>query len=141
MVTIIGLFITTIALFISISQFRKQLQLTFFADYTKRYQEILLNFPETINRKNFDFNKLDADTKEKTLRYMRAYFDLCSEEYFLYNKGSIDESTWKEWKSGIEYAFSKTAFKKGWGIIALDTCYYSNFVNFVKPFVRSKVST
>jgi len=141
MITIIGLFITTIALFISIRQFKKQLQLTFFADYTKRYQEILLNFPETINRKDFDFDKLDAEKKEKTLRYMRAYFDLCSEEYFLYKKGSIDKSTWKEWESGIKYTFSKTAFKNGWEIIALDTCYYSNFVNLVKSFVCNKVST
>ncbi len=66
---------------------------------------------------------------------MRAYFDLCSEEYFLYTKGSIDDDTWKEWKSGIEYAFSKTAFSNGWKIVNLDTRYYPEFVDFVKPLV------
>ena len=140
-VAVIGFLITIIALLVSINQFKKQLQLTFFADYTKRYQGIFLNFPETINRKDFDFNALKPDKKAKTLKYMRAYFDLCSEELFLYNKGRIDDETWKEWKSGIEYSFSKTAFKLAWEIISLDTSYYSDFVKFVKPFASSKIGS
>ncbi len=130
-----GVIITVIALYTSINQFKKQLQLTFFSDYTKRYQEITLNFPESINQVDFDFDNLKPEIKDKTLRYMRAYFDLCSEEYFLYTKGSIDDDTWKEWKSGIEYAFSKTAFSNGWKIVNLDTRYYPEFVDFVKPLV------
>jgi hypothetical protein len=134
--TVIGIFVAILALRASINQFKKQLQLTVFTDYTKRYQEITLNFPEEINNVDFDFNSLDKCQKDKTLRYMRAYFDLCSEEYFLHSKGNIDDATWNEWKSGIEYAFSKTAFKKGWGIIKLDTGYYPDFVAFVDPLVK-----
>ena len=32
---------------------RKQVKLQNFIEYTKRYQEIILNFPENINEKNF----------------------------------------------------------------------------------------
>ena len=77
---------TAAALLFTVSNFRKQLQLNFFAEYTKRYQEIILRFPESINQDAFDFDTLQKNDRDITLRYMRAYFDLCSEEYFLWKK-------------------------------------------------------
>ncbi len=120
----------------TVRNFRKQLQLNFFAEYTKRYQEIILNFPESINQEDFDFDKLSGEQRNKTLRYMRVYFDLCSEEYFLWKSGHIDKETWKEWESGIKYAFSKTAFRKGWDRIKMDTIYFKEFSTFVKSCIN-----
>ena len=119
--------------------FSKQLKLDFFADYTKRYQEITLNFPESINEVDFDFNKLEPKIKEKTLRYMRAYFDLCSEEYFLWKDGNIEDKVWKEWESGIKYAMSKTAFQKGWNYINIDTKYYEDFTKFINIILEKNI--
>lgn len=136
--TVIGIFVAILGLRNSINQFKKQLQLTVFTDYTKRYQEITLNFPEEINQDDFDFENLEKDKRDKTLRYMRAYFDLCSEEYFLHSKGNIDDATWNEWKSGIQYVFSKTVFKNGWEIINLDTKYYPEFFAFIDPLVKKE---
>ncbi|MFK5948941.1 MAG: hypothetical protein QM500_09270 [Methylococcales bacterium] len=140
---VIAIIITIMSLRTSIVQFKDQLQLTVFSDYTKRYQEIMLNFPESINEIDFNFDNL-GENKDRTLRYMRAYFDLCSEEYFLHSQGKIGDNTWKEWKSGIEYAFSKTAFIKGWEIVSLDTGYYPEFVKFVDEVmmrIKSEVTT
>lgn len=72
-----------------LSTFNEQLKLNFFSDYTKRYQEIILHFPEDINEKDFDY-KLSLKEKDKTMRYMRAYFDLCSEEFYLNKKFKIE---------------------------------------------------
>ena len=130
-VSVLGLVITAVALYVTISHFKKQLQLNFFADYTKRYQEIILNFPEHINTKDFDLEKLDSDDKDKTLRYMRAYFDLCSEEYYLWKGDYIDNKTWGEWESGIKFAFSKPAFVQAWRYIQIDSRYYPEFTKFV----------
>ena len=110
---------------------KKQLSLNFFAEYTKRYQEIILNFPESINQQDFDFDALTKDERDKTLRYMRAYFDLCSEEYFLWKKGNIDNDTWTEWASGIHFAYSKKAFKSAWEILTLDSIYYGQFTEWL----------
>ena len=132
--------ITATALFFSVNGFRKQLQLNFFAEYTKRYQEIILNLPETINQANFSFEELTEDIRAKTLRYMRAYFDLCSEEYFLWKSKHIDDKVWKEWDSGIKYALSKKAFRDGWARIQLDTIYYEDFSVYVKKFLNENPS-
>lgn len=119
--------------------FSKQLKLSFFSDYTKRYQEIVLHFPENINENDFDYETLSPEVKEKTLRYMRAYFDLCSEEYFLWKDGYIDDKVWEEWKSGIEYAMSKTAFQKAWNdYIKVSTIYYKDFTDFINSILQKQ---
>lgn len=130
-VSILSLFITAGALIVAIHHFKKQLNLNFFSDYTKRYQEIILNFPEGINREDFKISEQAEDVRDRTLRYMRAYFDLCSEEYFLSRKGNIDKETWDEWETGIKFAFSKPAFREAWRTLNLDTIYYGKFSEYV----------
>ena len=135
--TVLAALVAVTTAIVTTSNFSKQLKLNFFADYTKRYQEIILNFPENINEDNFDFNKLSPDVKTKTLRYMRAYFDLSSEEYFLWRQNHIEDDVWKEWESGIKYAFSKTSFQKAWQeIIQFDTIYYTDFSNFINKIIK-----
>ena len=83
----IGIFLAIIGLIIAIlynrkqvKMFNNQLKLNFFAEYTKRYQNIILNLPEAVNQADFEFSRLSEDDRNKTLLYMRIYFDLCSEE-------------------------------------------------------------
>ncbi|EIF8196672.1 hypothetical protein LF025_004398 [Vibrio vulnificus] len=128
----VAAFITAAGLIYTIRSFNKQQKLVVFMDYTKRYQEICLNLPENINDVDFCFDDLGPEDREKTLRYMRAYFDLCSEEYHLYLQKHIDKSTWVEWESGIRYSFSKKPFRDAWVRLGLDTVYYADFSELVR---------
>lgn len=124
--------------FRQLRRFNNQLRLNFFADYTKRYQGIILNFPEEINMSDFDLLKLESSenaTYNKTMRYMRAYFDLCSEEFYLNQKKLIDKGMWSVWKSGIEYAFSKTAFKDAWSIVIQDSKFGDDFEKWINGLI------
>lgn len=114
---------------------RKQVKLQNFIEYTKRYQEIVLNFPENVNEHSFTFDALPYDEKSKTMRYMRAYFDLCFEEFTLHEKGFIDDDLWTIWKGGMETAYSKTAFRQAWATIRNDTQFGANFQRFVDSHV------
>ncbi|NQZ05501.1 hypothetical protein [Idiomarina sp.] len=131
LVSILGVLTTLVALWFTVRSFNRQLQLTFFSEYTKRYQEITLNLPSNINEQSFSFDALPPELKDRTLRYMRAYFDLCSEEYFLKRKNHLDDETWKEWKTGMEFSFSKTAFREAWKLLQLNSTYYGEFTAFV----------
>ena len=137
-VSIVGVFITAVALLFTVKSFQKQLQLNFFSEYTKRYQEITLNFPESINAFDFNYETLSDEKRDKTLRYMRAYFDLCSEEYYLYKKKYIDKDTWEDWESGMKFAFSKTSFQYAWQKLELDTIYYGEFSKFVSENITHR---
>lgn len=135
----LGIILSTAgALFFTVRNFRKQLQLNFFAEYTKRYQEIILNFPRTITEEDFNIDNLSVEEKDKTLRYMRVYFDLCSEEYFLWQSKDISEKVWLEWESGIKYAMSRPAFNQSWEIIGAHTTYYKDFSLFIESITTQE---
>lgn len=137
-VSSIGVFVSTCTLICTLINFTKQIQINVFSDYTKRYQAIILEFPESINEESFKINNLEEEQKKHVLRYMRAYFDLCSEEFFLHKEKYIHKKVWKEWKEGIKYAMSKTAFKDAWEILQKDTVYYIDFKDFIDKDVLNK---
>jgi len=64
------------------------------------------------------------------MRYMRAYIDLCFEEYTLNKKGFIDADLWSIWEGGMKTAFSKPAFKQAWRAVQGDTEYGPEFKTF-----------
>lgn len=110
----------------------EQIKNNFFAEYTKRYQEIILHFPESINDESFSYENFEKGEKDKIMRYMRVYFDLCSEEYFLHTKKHLDKVVWAEWEAGMIYAFNKPAFKKAWKIVTQDSGFYTEFKKYVE---------
>ena len=119
---------------------RQQIKLSFFADYTKRYQEIALNFPEEINDETFKISNFRSDQQkkyDKTMRYMRAYFDLCFEEFILSQNRYIGDVFWEIWEDGMKTAFSRPAFKEAWSKIQPTTEYKTPFEKFVKNKMAS----
>lgn len=118
-----------------ICQVKEQLCLQHFADYTKRYQEIVLRFPESINEASFDLSR--RDDRDKVMRQMRAYVDLCYEEWFLRRTFELHDRVWQTWNGGMDTAFSKRAFKDAWAIIKQDSEYGSDFREFLDQKVAA----
>lgn len=139
-IVLFGILITTSACLIAIIRFRKEFKLNLLAAYTTRYQAITLNLPENIHQDNFDIDLLSEEEKKNTLRYMRAYFDLCSEEYSLWLQGRIDDNTWAEWLTGIKHAFSAPAFMQSWELLQLDSIYYQDFTHLVKNIKSDNIT-
>jgi hypothetical protein len=139
-VILLGMLITTSACLVAMIRFRKEFKLNIFIAYTTRYQAIILNLPDNIHQDTFDIDLLSEAEKNNTLRHMRAYFDLCSEEYSLWLQGRIDDHTWGEWLSGIKYSFSAPAFMQSWKILQLDNIYYQDFTLLVKN-IKSDTAT
>ena len=110
-------------------QLSRQVELQHFSDYTKRYQEIVIHFPEDINSP--DFILAGRPDYNHTMRYLRAYFDLSFEEWYLHSKNLINEDTWSLWRGGIETAQSKTAFQQAWELIEVDTRLGKEFEKFI----------
>ncbi len=123
---------TAAGVFVVYFQLRKlsqQINLQHFSDYTKRYQSIIFHFREDINEGEF---KLAGRTDyRKTMRHMRAYFDLSYEERYLNKKKLIDPDIWTVWRGGITTALSKPAFQQAWQTIKADTKFGEEFENFV----------
>ena len=134
-VTGIGIFCAYSGLRSQLNVQNKQLKIQIFADYTKRYQEIIAKFPENINDQRFDLPQLKED-RDFLLRNMRQYFDLCFEEWYLDSRELLDEEFWELWKSGIITALSKPAFIDSWKIIKLSSCFGNSFEKFIDEKIK-----
>jgi hypothetical protein len=141
----IGILVAFCGIFIAIYFSRKQmktlnnhLKLDFFADYTKRYQEIMLNLPDDISQPDFNFKNLKKKERAKIYRYMRAYFDLCSEEYELHLSNYIDENIWQNWEQGIKSNLAKKAFIQAWGHVSFNSYYYPDFTRWINNILSKK---
>ena len=128
----IGVLVGIFALVYQVRMNTKYLKLQNFTEYTRRYQEIILNLPENINSNEFEFKYMSEDRREITLRYLRAYYDLCSEEHYLWKEKLISEDVWGMWSIGMGLAFKKKAFREAWDIIQSDSYFSKEFAEFVK---------
>jgi len=125
-IAILSLLITTI---ISIYQIHKTSReamrlnrISIFAEYTKRYQDIILNMPP-------DLISIDEKEETETTKYLRLYFDLCSEEYHLYTENLVPEEIWGNWCDGMKGRMKRPIFLSGWQDLQCE--YNTGFVEFM----------
>ena len=118
----------------------RQMKASFFADYTRRFHDIMQNFPPNIAEDNFSYERLEPEERDAVLKNMKLYFDLCSEEYDLWENNMLEERIWRKWEAGIKYAFSKKAYRDGWEIIKEDAYYYKEFHDWVEYEALGKES-
>lgn len=119
-----------IVVYAQLRSLNQQTKLQNFAEYTRRYQHIVLNFPEDINARDFLLNgRKDYDS---VMRYMRAYYDLCFEEWYLQRQGLIGSDFWEIWDDGIKTALSKPAFQQAWQVMKADTNFGAEFSRFAE---------
>jgi hypothetical protein len=82
----------------------------------------------------------NLEKSNQIMPYLRAYFDLCSEEWRLnFIEKIITEKVWKNWEEGMHFVFKKKAFVDAWKTIAeTDTGYYDEpFVDFVDKLIEN----
>jgi len=85
--------------------------------------------------KDFDLYGLKEQDKSlfnKTMRYMRVYFDLYSEEYYLRKNSLIDKRVWKEWEKGIRYSFAQKPYSEAWQLATSNSKFYDEFAKWVE---------
>ena len=119
----------------------EQTRLNFFAEYTKRYQEIMWQLPSDIFNDDFDLKKLANEEQEKIKKNILIYFDLCSEEFYLHENEKIDHDVWKEWEEGIKFNMRKPAFNEIWKEKCLNSSFYTEFKKYINKKLNIKVQT
>lgn len=111
----------------------KQRKLEMFAEYTRRYQDIFMNMPD-------DIYNGEAKVNARTMRYMRLYFDLCSEEYHLWQDKIIPPKVWRLWVEGMQITCNHKIYKRSWDAIKGDYSrefwlyFEKNVINYNKEY-------
>lgn len=130
-IALVTIIVALVVGFVQIRQIYKQMQLSSFAEYTKRYQEIILKLPSDYFTGGFSFDGLNAGKSEEIRRLTRVYFDLCSEEYFLHQEGYVPDKVWKEWESGIMANFSLEHIRAQWRSVEGTPGTYGEFSQYL----------
>jgi hypothetical protein len=138
LISLLTIIVAVVIGLIEIRQMLKQIRLGSFAEYTKRYQEIILKFPSNYFADDFSFVGVSDDVREEIRRVVRAYFDLCSEEYFLHEKGYIPDEVWKEWATGIVHNFSLGHIYADWELVSTMPGMYGQFSEYIQVNVSNK---
>ncbi|NET82317.1 MAG: hypothetical protein F6J94_10325, partial [Moorea sp. SIO1F2] len=76
-IALLALVISMYSIWIQNKGVKQELLITNVSEYTKRYQEIFEKLPKIVLDKNFNVDNLSDDEKEKIIRPVWLYFDLC----------------------------------------------------------------
>lgn len=108
---------------------RQQNKIMLFSEYTRRYQELLINMPPNMVCCTDHLN-------DEILIYMRLYFDLCSEEFHLWKKGMIPNQVWEIWKEGMQITTNRPIYKMAWKELSVE--YNRDFWRYFNKEVINK---
>ena len=133
--TFLGTLVALVAVLLQLRKMNQQLTIQHFSDYTKRYQEVILRFPEDINVPTFVVKGNPGYAA--LMRNMRAYFDLSFEEWYLHRRDLVDPHIWSVWRGGMQAAMSKPAFQQAWAIVKEDSSFGSDFEAFLDGLQRT----
>ena len=114
----------------SMKMVKGQNQIQMFAEYTKRYQEIIVNMPRCI------YEGCD-EVNDDVLRYMQLFFNLCSEEHDLWTKGAISDDVWEKWLSGIKVNMNRPVYEKAWSIEKENYSMNPSFIEFLDSCITN----
>ncbi|MBQ8058511.1 MAG: hypothetical protein IJ199_01665 [Prevotella sp.] len=105
------LIVAIVSIYISQQKDTKQRKLQMFAEYTRRYQDIFLQIPDDM------FDNKTGKLNLRIKKYMRLYFDLCSEEYHLWQEGEIPDKVWNIWVEGMQIACNNKTSRNAWNLL------------------------
>lgn len=134
--------IAAVAIYISLRGIRNGLWLQMFTEYTGRYSDITADLAQGLRtREGPCLEDLHEDEREKALSTMRRYFNLCSEEMYLFVNKKIDKRTWAIWSTGIENAMERPFFKEAWTALRNDYLYFPDFCEYMDRASKRSPST
>jgi hypothetical protein len=120
-----------VGVFVQLRSLNTQIGLQTYAEYTKRYADVIQRFPENVNSAAFEMASLGSNDRDRLMRAMRSYFDLCFEEWDLNEKKLISPDFWMTWQEGMQTALSKPAFRQAWEVIQGDSVFGTKFEKFI----------
>ncbi len=112
----VGVIVALAALVYQVREVKNQIKISVFTNYTDRYSRSRRDMPNEAREASSprSLDDLSASDRDRVLNAMRDYFNLCSEEFFLNNKGWIDKDAWSIWLKGMRSCTREPYFRASW---------------------------
>ena len=137
----IGTLISAVAgiltLFIGIRIYKRQTNTQIFLEYTKRYNEIMESFPPEARPARLSLEDKMPDQSEGLSISILRYLNLCSEEYYLCERGYLSKELWGIWEDELKRTLNSPLFVREWEGLRNEFLSYPEFLEFVDDVHRS----
>ncbi|HEY7429055.1 MAG TPA: hypothetical protein VH682_32795 [Gemmataceae bacterium] len=131
-VTIISLLLTAGAVAFGIWSFWKQMNCQVYLAYTERYEAIMQSFPDGALESRLRLGDMLPQRSEALSICILRYLNLCSEEFFLHQKGFLSKRIWAVWQPEIVRTLRSPVVKREWERLRIEFKAYPDFFAFVE---------
>jgi hypothetical protein len=125
--------VSALAIAAGLKSVRDQLRVTVFLTYTDRYARIMNSIPFEARQPGSSYRLATRpdDERIRVLSAFREYFNLCSEEKWLYEHRKIDGATWDMWVNSMKIVAQFPCFPEAWQALGVEYDCYNEFQDFV----------
>jgi hypothetical protein len=127
-VGIVGLIITIVW---GVKSYNRQMNTQVFLTYTQRIEQIMDSFPKDAWDFRLDLEKLPKPSLELSTSVLK-YLNLCSEEYYLWQKKLLASDLWNIWEDELNRTLRSPLFVREWKILAKEFEFYPEFRRYVE---------
>jgi hypothetical protein len=124
--TVVSAGAAVIAVWFASRTFRRSAELQAFLEFTKRYETIMDSLPSRARTDTRWSPEVDPD-----LAIRLRYLNLCSEEFYLMQRGLLSKTVWSIWETEMRATLGSDPYLDGWRTLARQFDSYPEFSGFV----------
>lgn len=106
-------------------------QTLLFMKYTERYEQIMSSFPANAVGTRLDLAGEPPDASVPLTLAVLKYLNLCSEEFYLWKKGLIEDAVWKIWEQELKRTIASPLVRREWKTLQKEFDSYPEFLSYV----------
>ncbi len=121
-----------IGLLIATAIYRRQMNAQLFLQYTQRYEEVMQAFPAEARGARLALTgELPPPGEDLSFAILR-YLNLCSEEFYLWERGYLSGRIWHIWRDELERTIRSPLIRREWPKPRDEFASYADFTAFVE---------
>jgi hypothetical protein len=140
--TLLSVIIGFWSLITTIRNARRQMNAQVFMKYTERYEHVLDQFPPDALKARLDTRLLPPQSDKLSLCVLK-YLNLCSEEYYLLQRGYLAKDLWSIWELDLRRTVASPVVQREWPNLRDEFVSHPAFLKYVEGIhsEKSPVST
>ncbi|TVQ52696.1 MAG: hypothetical protein EA377_09620 [Phycisphaerales bacterium] len=129
--TLLSALAAAIGVIVSFLSFRKQMHARLFLHFTDRYEKVISEFPSDARGKRMLIDGEPPEPSEELNCAVLRYLNLCSEEFYLHDRGYLPTRIWNIWRKGLEATVCSPLLRREWKTLRQEYDPYPEFQRFI----------
>ncbi len=112
--------------------YRRQMNAQLFLQYTQRYEEVMQAFPTSARGARLALSGDPPESSQELTFAILRYLNLCSEEFYLWERGYLSGRIWRIWKAELERTLRSPLIRREWKELCREFETYPEFKSYVE---------